>query len=406
MDSDLFAKETKTMKTIMTRTSPVRNLGRRSRTLRPGASVVEMLEQRQFLSAAPNLFTQTNLVSNVSSIPALTTDPNLVNAWGLAINQSNGAIWVGDNGSGLSTVYNAQGSNLGLVVAIPQPAGSTDGSAPTGVVYNNTNGFVVSNQTTSGASAYVFATESGTISGWAPSVDLNNAIRMVDNHASGAVYKGLAMAQRGSASFLYAADFHNNRIDVFDSSFQPVTLASAFRDPTLPAGFAPFNVANIGGSLYVTYAKQDAAKHDEIAGAGRGYVDVFNSNGKLLRRFTSKGALNAPWAVTRAPGGFGPFAGDILVGNFGDGHINVFSPTGKFVAALDNARGKPLVIDGLWGLQFGNGTNAGKKTTLFFAAGPNGEANGLFGKLEPAPKRTPVAATTPAPSGGTSGGMW
>ncbi len=376
-------EEKTTMSTITNISSPVRNPGRRSRSCRSGAPLVESLEQRQFLSAAPDLFTQTNLVSNVSSIPAVTTDPNLVNAWGIAINQNNGAIWVSDNGSGLSTVYTDHGANLGLNVAIPQPAGSSDGSAPTGIVFNSTHGFVVHNQTTSAASAYVFATESGTISGWAPSVDLNNAIRVVDNHASGAIYKGLAMAKRGSASFLYAADFHNGRIDVFDSSFHHVTLAHPFRDPGVPAGFAPFNVANIGGSLYVTYAKQDSTKHDDVKGAGLGYVDVFDSNGKLMKRLVSKGVLNAPWAVTRAPAGFGPFTGDILVGNFGDGHINVFTPNGKFVAALKKAGGKTISIDGLWGLQFGNGTNAGKKTTLFFTAGPNDEANGLFGKLEP-----------------------
>ncbi|MFI5381160.1 MAG: TIGR03118 family protein [Tepidisphaerales bacterium] len=375
------------------------NPGRRSRSCRPAAPTVELLEQRQFLSAAPDLFTQTNLVANVGSVAGATTDPNLVHPWGIAINPANGAIWVSDNGSGLSTAYTDHGANTGPIVAIPPPTGASVGSAPTGIVFNNTSSFVVHNQTTSGASAYVFATEIGTISGWAPSVDLNNAILAVDNHTSGAVYKGLAMAQRGSASFLYAADFHNGRIDVFDSSFHPVTIAHAFHDPSLPAGFAPFNVANIGGSLYVTYAKQDAVKHDDIPGAGLGYVDVYNSDGKLVKRFASKGSLDAPWAVVRAPAGFGPFGGDILVGNFGDGRINVFSTNGLFVATLKKTGGQPIAIGGLWGLQFGNGTTAGKKTTLFFAAGPNGALKGLLGKLDPKPATSPSPSPSPGPYG-------
>jgi uncharacterized protein (TIGR03118 family) len=330
---------------------------------------------------------QTNLVSDVPGL-AQTTDPNLVNAWGIT-SSSTSPFWVADNGTGVSTLYNGAGQPFPLasplVVTIPPPAGSAPGttSAPTGTVFNGSSDFVVSSGGHSGPSRFIFDTEDGTISGWSPTVDATHAILAVDNSASGAIYKGLALGSTATGNFLYATNFHAGTVDVFDKNFAPATLSpGAFTDPLLPAGFAPFGIANIGGQLYVTYAKQDADAEDDVAGRGNGFVDVFDTSGTLVRRFASGAPLNSPWGLAVAPATWGRIAGDVLVGNFGDGAINVFDPaTGDWRGGLRSDSGGPLTIDGLWGLRFGNGGNGGDPNTLFFTAGPDDEQHGLFGSL-------------------------
>jgi hypothetical protein len=203
-----------------------------------------------------------------------------------------------------------------------------------------------------------------------------------DNSAAGTVYKGLAQGSVGTNNFLYATDFHNNKIDVFDKNFSPTTVSGSFSDPSLPAGYAPFGIANIGGKLFVSYALQDGDAHDDMAGAGHGFIDVFSTDGMLLSRFATRGNLNSPWGMVQAPADFGRFSGDILVGNFGDGRINAFDPqTGKLLGQVEDSTGKPLANDGLWGLAYGNGLQAGPTNELFFSSGPNGEQDGLFGGL-------------------------
>ncbi len=319
----------------------------------------------------PSTFTQTNLVADASGSNAAVVDPLLVNAWGIAFSAT-GSLWVSNNGSGTSTVYSGSGVKASLTVTIPPSALETTGT-PTGQLFNCTTSFAIG---TTGPAAFIFAGEDGTISAWNSAAG-TAAQLMVDRSATGAVYKGIAMASTGGANRLYATDFHNGHIDMFDATF---TLVSSFTDATMPAGFAPFGIANIGNQLYVTYAKQEAPdNHDDDAGPGNGYVDVFNADGTFAKRFTSNGALNSPWAVVMAPTAFGTFAGDILVGNFGDGHIAAYSATdGTFIGYLSDASNNPLVIDGLWGLEFG--PLAGS-STLYFAAGPGGESHGLLGTI-------------------------
>jgi uncharacterized protein (TIGR03118 family) len=337
-------------------------------------------------AAAGDFYQQRNLVSS-GAIPAENQDAHLVNSWGLAFNPF-GFAWVADNGTGVSTLYDGDGKPQSLVVQIPPPAnGSSGGSGgtPTGIVFNGSNDFVVKQGQASGPSRFLFATEDGVIAGWAPNVDATHAIAVVDNAvATGAVYKGLALSAGGKGSMLYAADFHNARIDVFDGSFRPVTLAAgAFTDPGIPAGFAPFGLQAIAGNIYVAYAKQDAAAHDDVPGRGLGYVDVFDPNGTLIRRLVSRDGLNSPWGMALAPAGFGKFAGRLLVGNFGDGTIHAYDfGTGRFVGTLKDAGRRPIRIDGLWGLAFGNGFAGQPVNTLFFAAGPNDEKQGLYGRID------------------------
>jgi uncharacterized protein (TIGR03118 family) len=352
---------------------------------------LESLEGRSLLSAS---YAQTNLVSDMPGVAAH-TDPNLVNAWGISMEPGQ-PFWIANNGTGTSTLYDGTGAPSPLVVTIPAPtAGAT--AAPTGTVFNPSNDFNVTSGGLTGASTFIFATEDGTISGWSPGVNATQAILAVNNSNSGAVYKGLALGTNSAGTFLYATNFRNGTIDVFDNSFHQVHLAGSFSDPSIPAGFAPFNVQNISGDLFVTYAMQDAAKHDDVAGPGNGYVDVFDTSGNLLRRFASQGTLDSPWGVTLAPSTFGAFAGDLLVGNFGDGTINAFDPTsGNFLGQLQNQNGQTLAIPGLWGLTFGSGGSGGSADTVYFTAGPNEEQHGLFGSLSPAATSTPTP--TPAPS--------
>jgi uncharacterized protein (TIGR03118 family) len=262
-------------------------------------------------------------------------------------------------------------------------------------VFNPTSGFVISQGGASGPGQFLFATEDGTISGWNPAVDPAHALIAVDRSAVrqgkfvGAVYKGLALAPSGSGSFLYATDFRFGVVEQFDAQFH---LVRSFTDPVLAEDcplpgqcFAPFGIQNIGGDLFVSFALQNKAHHDDVGGAGNGFVDVFDTSGTLKGRFASMGSLNSPWGLALAPAGFGTFSNDLLVGNFGDGRINAFDPsTGKFLGQLQDPAGHPIAINGLWGLAFGNGGLAGDTTTLFFASGLNDEADGLFGSIQPA----------------------
>jgi len=325
-------------------------------------------------------YIQHNLVSDLPNM-AITTDPNLKNPWGVSF-APGGPFWISDNTTGLSTLYNGQGQTQSLVVTIPPPNGSTALSTPTGQVFNSTTSFVVSSGGTSGPSAFIFATEDGTISGWNPSVNPTAAVLAVDNSTSGAVYKGLALVTSGATSTLYATDFHNNAVQMFNGKFQPI---GSFTDSSLPAGFAPFGITNIQGLLYVSFALQKAPdNHDDQAGPGNGFVDVFSPSGGLMRRFASQGTLNSPWGMALS-GSFGVFSNALLVGNFGDGTINAFDfTTGDFLGQLTNTRGIPIFIDGLWALIFGNGGAGGNPNVLYFTAGPNNEADGLFGDLQPA----------------------
>jgi uncharacterized protein (TIGR03118 family) len=324
---------------------------------------------------------QTNLVSDLPGV-ATFTDPDLVNPWGIAFG-STSPFWVANNGTGTSTLYNSAGEKQGLVVSIPTPTGGA--AAPTGVVFNGTGAFAIS---PGGPSAFfLFATEDGTIAGWNPALG-TSAATFVDNGASEAIYKGLALAGSGAGARLYAANFHAGTVDVFDATFSPI-LAGAFVDPGLPAGYAPFNVQNVGGEIFVTYALQDADAEDDVPGAGHGIIDVFDVDGTLSRRFFTGGPLDSPWGMTTAPGSFGALGGSLLVGNFGDGTINAFDPsTGVFLGALHAADGSLLRIPGLWGITPGNGGSGGDPNLLYFAAGipgPGGELedHGLFGSLAP-----------------------
>ena len=324
-------------------------------------------------------FTSTVLVSD-GAVSAPHTDPNLKNAWGIAFNPK-GFVWVADNGTSVATLYDGNGVPQSLIVSIPN--GTSGPANPTGIVFNGTTDFTVSQGGKSGVGAFIFSGEGGTITAWAPAVAPTNAIVMFDDGSGGAVYKGLALASNGTANFLYATDFHNNKIDVFDKNFAKVAMPGKFQDATLPAGFAPFGIQAIGPKLFVTYAKQDAAAHDNVDGSGLGFVDVFDTAGNLLQHFASAGPLNAPWGVAQAPGNFGRFSGDILIGNFGDGTINAFDPaSGQSLGAINLPNGTAFVQPGLWGIAFGNGLDNQPTNTLFFAAGPNDEADGVYGRID------------------------
>jgi uncharacterized protein (TIGR03118 family) len=329
-------------------------------------------------SAVAQRFNQTNIVSDLPNV-AITMDPNLKNAWGIAFAPGN-PIWIADNATGLSTLYDGAGNIIPLVVTIPAP-GADDTSAPTGLVVNPSDDFVVSNSSASGPSIFIFDTEDGTIVGWSPGVDMTHGIIAVPND-HGAIYKGLAIAATSKGRFLYANDFHNGMVEMYNSKFQ---LQKTFTDTSLPAGYAPFGIQNINGQIFVTFAKQDEQKMDEVAGPELGFVDIFDTDGNLVRRFASRGKLNAPWGLAMAPSTFGKFANTILVGNFGDGRISAFDPTsGKFLGQLRNNKGEVLVIDGLWGITPGGGAGT-TADDLLFTAGPDHEEHGLFGKLNPVP---------------------
>lgn len=342
-----------------------------------------------------SFYRQTNLISDIAGV-ALNTDPNLVNPWGIAVNP-HGPIWIADNGTGLSSVVDNNGNPLPseaspLVVTIAPPAGSPADAtaAPTGTVFNGSNSFVVMEGNKSGPARFLFATEDGTVSGWNPSVDQTNSVLGFDNSnaPAGAVYKGLALGHNAHGDHIYLTNFHTGMVDVLDSGFHLVSTPGGFTDSSVPAGYAPFGIQNVGGRLFVTYAKQNVARHDDVGGPGSGYIDVFDTDGHLLQRFASQGALNSPWGMAVAPRNFGQFGGSLLVGNFGDGRINAYNlNSGAWLGALMDFRNRPIAIDGLWGLAFGVQTNArdhDDPAPLIFTAGIAHEAHGLFGKIEAA----------------------
>jgi uncharacterized protein (TIGR03118 family) len=330
------------------------------------------------------------MVSN-GSVPAEQTGPNLVNPWGLVFSPTS-SVWVADNPAGVATLYDGHGVPRSLVVTIDR----TGPVNPTGIVFSTSStDFVVSQGNASGSSLFIFASENGTIAGGAPTVDDTHAIRVLDNSGgespeAGAIYKGLALAANGRGNFLYATDFHHNKIDVFDRTFRPATLSGSVADPTLLAGFGPFGIRNLNGDLYVTYAKQDETQHDNVAGKGLGLVDVSDANRQFIRRLGSHGKLKAPWGLALAPADFGPFSNRLLVGNVGDGTINAYDlAIGKFVGQLHQSDGQVLAINGLWGISFGNGLWQQPTNVLFFAADPAEETQGLYGRVEPVPAEGP-----------------
>jgi uncharacterized protein (TIGR03118 family) len=332
---------------------------------------------------ATNIYLQHNLVADQAGLADF-TDPGLVNPWGIAITGTS-PFWLSDAASGLSTVYTSSGKPSTTIVTIPPGAKGTAPGKPTGIVAPGSAAFPLA---TGKNASFIFATLDGTISGWASSVNPTQAVIKVDNSGS-AVYTGLAVGGTTAAPMLYAANFNSGKIEVFDVNFAPVTLANAFADPGIPAGFAPYNIQNLGGSLYVTYAMQDAYKQVSVPGPGNGYVDIYDMNGVLLQHLVSGGPLNAPWGVAIAPANFGPFSNDLLVGNFGDGRINAFDPkTGALVGTVQDSAGNAIRISGLWGLQPGNGHNGGDTNAVYFTAGTSGETHGLFGSLQAAPVLT------------------
>ena len=341
------------------------------------------------LGAAADQYSQTNLISDIPGVARI-TDPNLVNPWGQAtIGPS--PLWVSDNGADKSTLYTG-GVNGSLPVARSLVV-DIQGGAPTGTVGNTTGSatdFLVHTDTDTGTAPanFIFASENGFITAWSGKVSGTTA-QIVARGRHRAVYKGLALAAVGTSNYLYATNFRSGRIDVFDRNFDRVRFPSgpfaeqAFTDPNLPAGFAPFGIQLINGKLYVSYAKQDEQKHDDVAGPGNGFVDVYSTSGVLQTRLISGGDLNSPWGLVLAPSTFGGFGGDLLVGNFGDGKIHAYDPNnGTEAGTLTNTDGNPIAIDGLWGLRFGNGT-FGAPGALVFTAGIAAEGHGLLGEITP-----------------------
>jgi uncharacterized protein (TIGR03118 family) len=314
-------------------------------------------------------------IYNVHQLVTDTNDASLVNSWGLSAGPTT-PWWSANNGTNTSTLYSGTGAKIALTVNVP--------GAPTGTVFNgNTADFVVSANGKSGAARFLFATEGGTILGWTPAVDGTNAVPGATT--AGAVYKGLAVAN----DRLYATDFHNGRVDVFDAAFKPLTTSGGFKNAKIPKGFAPFGIQALGGDIFVTYAKQDAAKKDDVAVPGQAYVDEFTPDGALVRSVVNSGKknapLNAPWGLAMAPTSFGSFAGDLLVGNFGNGRISAYAQSGSakwvYKGQLRVADGTPIAIDGLWAIAFGNGAAAGPTNTLYFLAGPSDEKHGMYGSI-------------------------
>jgi uncharacterized protein (TIGR03118 family) len=344
---------------------------------------VTLLVAMSAAAPAAALYSQTNLVSDLQGVAAH-QDTNLVNPWGMSYAPGS-PFWVSDNGTGVSTLYTADGTVVPLVVTVPSDAGGQPPSAPTGQVYNPTSGFMVDGVN---PALFLFSSEDGTISGWRGGT---SAVLLVDQSPAGAVYKGLALeTNTKGASLLLAPNFASGSIDVFDGGFTQV-FGSGFIDPNLPSGYAPFNVANLGGSIFVSFAKKGAGIDDD-PGVGNGFVDVFDTQGALQRRLVSGGVLNSPWGMAIAPADFGEFSNALLVGNFGDGLIHAYDKTtGQLLGTLESSPGHSIQIDGLWALLFGGGSaNDGSTNTLFFTAGIAGpgmtEDHGLFGSLTAVPE--------------------
>lgn len=344
---------------------------------------------------AANAYIQHNLVADTAGIADF-TDAGAINPWGIAISGTS-PFWVSLNGTGLAVIYGSTGSISTVRVQIPAGAGTASGKPGpiTGQIANTSTAFAVG---TGRNANFLFCTEDGTISGWNPQQDATHAILKVDNSTKGAIYTGCTLGGTTAAPQLYAANLNSGSIDVFDGNFAPVTMpAGAFVDSKIPAGFAPFNIWTLGGQLYVMYAKQNAAKNDVTPGAGNGYVDIFDMSGTLVKSLASGGPLNAPWGVAIAPANFGSFSNDVLVGNFGDGKINAFDPqTGASLGALQDPKGAPIVLPGLWALIVGNGRAGGDTQAVYFTAGTGNEQHGLFGSLQAAPA---ITSNTPVLNG-------
>jgi len=323
-------------------------------------------------------YTRTDLTTDSSSVSsAPNVDPNLVNSWGLSRSTSS-PWWIADNGTGLSTLYDSTGAIVPLVVTIPPPNGTQGTAAPTGTVYNYTTSFEVA----AGApSVFLFVTEDGTISGWNPGVNQTQAVTMV-NAPNQAIYKGCALASTAAGPRLYVSNFKTGNVEVYDGTFKRMRAEERFKDK-LPPNYVPFGIQNVGGNIVVTFAQRDPGSEDENDGPGLGFVRVFDTDGNVLVRVQHGTFLNAPWGIALAPGDFGPFSHRLLIGNFGDGTINAFNAfSGKFEGTILDANGANLSIDGLWALSFaGNSSKNGSATELYFTAGPNGENDGVFGKL-------------------------
>jgi uncharacterized protein (TIGR03118 family) len=334
-------------------------------------------------------YQQTNLVSD-GAVSGTITDPNMKNPWGLA-NLPNGPWWIANNNSGTTEIFKGDGTQLGSAIAIP-PSSSTNGPNPTGVVANTTSDFTLAD---GNKALFIFDGEDGTITAW--NTGSGSTAELKQNIGAPSVYKGLALGSVGNNNFLYATNFHNGTIDVFDSAFKPTTVSGSFSDPNIPTGFAPFGIQNFGGNLFVTYAMQKPDKHDDQSGPGNGFVDIFNTQGVMQQRLISNGALNSPWGMAMAPSNFGQFSNDLLVGNFGDGTINAFNPhTGVFLGTLKDLNGTQLSINGLWSIKFADGGLTGATNSLFFTAGFNDEADGLFGHIDAVSNNGPNAVPAPA----------
>ena len=328
-------------------------------------------------------YTETDLTANRSGISAAPNiDPNLVNPWGLS-RSSGSPWWVSDNGAGLSTLYDLAGVPQSLVVTIPPPKGQNGTAAPTGTIYNYTTSFEAA---PGDPSIFLFVTEDGTISGWNPNVNATNAQLLVDHNQQGAVYKGCALASLPGGPRLYVSNFASGQVEVYDGKFHQLkTGPGDFTDSKLPIHYAPFGIQNVGGNIVVAFAQRTPGSLDENHGPGLGYIDVFDTNGNLLLRLQHGGYLNAPWGIAEAPADFGVFSHRLLIGNFGDGKINVFNAvSGKHEGTLLNADGSAISINGLWAISFAGGNaKSGAANTLYFTAGLNDEADGLFGNIVP-----------------------
>jgi uncharacterized protein (TIGR03118 family) len=365
---------------------------------------LESLEWRNLPSTG---YAVTNLLSDIHGL-AVHTDTNLVNPWGFA-ETPQGQFRVSANGAGESLLLNARGDVLGRPVIVPTPSDSPPGAvaAPDGSALNTTSDFVISHGGRSAPATFIIATEDGTIAGFNPMVDRNEAVIGADLSDSGAVFKTLTLGADAHGNVIFGSDFHNDQVDIFDKNFQ---LVGSFTDPNPHAGFAPFGVHNLNGTLFVTFAKQDDPNnaHDDVEGPGNGFIDEFTTDGAFIKRFATGSALqaggldvlNSPFGAAVAPAGFGQFSSTpnnpvLLIGNFGSSQISAFNMnTGAFLGQLSDAQGRPLVLNGgiketdlkgLWGIRFGNGQGGADANTLFFAAGINAEADGLFGKVTASP---------------------
>jgi uncharacterized protein (TIGR03118 family) len=375
--------------------------GRLALLLLLGITAVGLLHAQ---GTGTNAFLVHNLVSDLAGV-ADHQDPKLVNPWGNGFGST--PFWIGNNGSGTSTLYDGYGTASSTIVSIPAAGGANSGGPVTGVIFNSfSSNTAVLNVQSGKPASFLFCSEDGIISGWNSSVDATHALVLVDNSRAGAVYKGCALGGTSSAPLLFAANFNSGSIDVFDGKLAPVQNArSAFVNPAVPAGFAPFNVKILNGSVFVAWAKQDSEKHDDVAGAGNGYVATFDMSGNLLTSLIAQGPLNSPSGMAIAPSTFGPFGAALLVGNFGDGKINAFSlPGGQSLGALNNPQGNPIAMPGLWSLNFGSGARNEDAGTLYFTAGIGGgpnndpvESHGLLGSIQAAPS-FPVSGVQSAAS--------